>query len=272
MAAEFSTASSETSLAGLPLGALRALGTPSHPITDLRRLAARLGAKVAAAADFSEMQGLPGPQLLHELGERFGISIAIITRNIEELTAKDCPCVVLLSDGTSRLLVDAQTNGPFIVAGDGDTTMRVDRARLAAAASGGIFQARRIEPELRAAKAPMTLAMPSLQQAKSEAMSAHPFFRYLFKVSLEKRRLIFALAMAGFLSGLINLSVPIFTMVVFDRVIPHSAFETLWALIIGVVLLLGVDLMLRHTCAMRWEMLFRFQPLQFLVQSSSAAY
>jgi ATP-binding cassette, subfamily C, bacterial LapB len=251
MAVEFSTASPEVPLAGapsgnLPFGAARALGVPSHPITDLRRLAARLGAKATTATNFSDMQGLPGPQLLHELGERFGISIAIITRNIEELTAKDCPCVVLLNDGTSRLLVDAQANGPFIIAGDGDATTRVDRARLSAAASGGIFQARRIEPELRAAKAPMPTILPSLQQAKSEAMSTHPFFRYLFKVSLEKRRLVFALAMAGFLSGLINLSVPIFTMVVFDRVIPHSAFETLWALIIGVVLLLGVDLMLRH--------------------------
>ena len=254
MAGEFSTAPSEAPFAGVPLSAARTLGAPSHPITDLRRLAARLGARADTAFDFSEMQGLPGPQLLHELGERFGITIAIVTRTIEELTAKDCPCVVLLKDGTSRLLLDAQVNGPFIVAGDGEATTRVDRARLAAAASGGVFQARRIEPELREAKlsrsgvvsGASSAAMPNLQQGKPGATYAHPFFRYLAKVSLEKRRLVFALAMAGFLSGLINLSVPIFTMVVFDRVIPHSAFETLWALIIGVVLLLGVDLMLRH--------------------------
>jgi ATP-binding cassette subfamily C protein LapB len=61
-----------------------------------------------------------------------------------------------------------------------------------------------------------------------------------------QRRLVASLAVAAFLSGLIGLLVPVFTMVVFDRVIPHAAFETLWALILGVSLLLAVDLALRH--------------------------
>jgi ATP-binding cassette, subfamily C, bacterial LapB len=39
---------------------------------------------------------------------------------------------------------------------------------------------------------------------------------------------------------------PMFSMAVFDRVIPHAAFETLWALALGVTVALGVEMALRN--------------------------
>ncbi len=238
---------------GLPLSICRELGPPGHPIADLRRLAIRLGAQSAAMSDFSDLTGLPGPQMLHELGERFSLEIALVTRRIEDITPQDCPCIVLLKDGSSRLLLEAPASGAMVIAGDGETTIRVARVTLAAQASGGLFQARRIEPDLRSRPVSETprvttqaVRAEAFARAAEPSSNRHPLAAHLLQIAGEKKQLVLALAVAGFLSGLINLAVPIFTMVVFDRVIPHGAFETLWALILGVGLLLAVDLALRH--------------------------
>jgi len=49
-------------------------------------------------------------------------------------------------------------------------------------------------------------------------------------------------------AGLINvfaLAMPMFTMNVYDRVVPNAAVETLWALSIGITLVLGADMLMR---------------------------
>lgn len=50
---------------------------------------------------------------------------------------------------------------------------------------------------------------------------------------------------AAFLINLFALALPLFTMNVYDRVVPNHAIETLWMLAIGVALILIIDLMLR---------------------------
>ncbi len=214
----------------------RALGVPSHPLADLKRLALRIGAG-DAAVNLPEITGLPGPQMIEDLGQRLGVTFLLVTRDIGALTSADCPCVVLLADGTSRLVLEAHDNGALVLAGDGTSPSRADRRMLAASATGGAFIARRNERE-------EVDVSPGVVPAR--ATTANPVISFLLKTAFERRQLIIALAVAGLLSGLINLAVPIFTMVVFDRVIPHAAFETLWALLIGVGLLLGVDFTLRH--------------------------
>jgi len=59
---------------------------------------------------------------------------------------------------------------------------------------------------------------------------------------------------AALLINLFALAYPIFSMNVYDRVVPNHATETLWVLAIGVVLVLGSDLfikLLRSTLSTR---------------------
>ena len=45
--------------------------------------------------------------------------------------------------------------------------------------------------------------------------------------------------------NLFALAIPMFSMTVYDRVVPNHAVETLWVLAVGAVLVLGFDFMLR---------------------------
>ncbi|MES2906130.1 MAG: ATP-binding cassette domain-containing protein [Pseudomonadota bacterium] len=66
--------------------------------------------------------------------------------------------------------------------------------------------------------------------------------RYVFR---HHRRLIGQLVGGALLSNMFVIVLPMFTMALYDRVIPHQAMETLWALAIGVTIALVLDLALR---------------------------
>jgi ATP-binding cassette, subfamily C, bacterial LapB len=220
-------------------------GTAGHPIAGLRRLAIRLGgAGDAQLTGMTDAPGMPGPQLLQDISDRFGIDIALVSMNMLTLRPADCPCVALMSDGTSRLILDAPVGGALSVAGDGGAAVQVDRRILAVMASGGGFRGRKRLLEEKTLKLTPVMAAASLPPGVSSG--GQSLGNRLVALAFAQRGLVLALAIAGFVSGLINLAVPLFTMVVFDRVIPHGAFETLWALLAGVTLLLVVDLALRH--------------------------
>lgn len=63
------------------------------------------------------------------------------------------------------------------------------------------------------------------------------------------------LAMAGLLINLGALTVPLFSMLVYDKVVHNGIFDTLWALAIGVMLFLALELVLRRLRARQVERL-----------------
>ena len=82
------------------------------------------------------------------------------------------------------------------------------------------------------------------ERAETEAKplrSGHWFWGAL----LEQRFVYRDVLWAALLINLFALAFPMFSMNVYDRVVPNRAVETLWALAIGVVLVLGADLFMR---------------------------
>jgi ATP-binding cassette subfamily C protein LapB len=69
----------------------------------------------------------------------------------------------------------------------------------------------------------------------------HWFWSEVWKV----RREFWPVMLAALIVNLLALAVPLFTMNVYDRVIPNKAVPTLWVLAIGVFLALGFDFTLR---------------------------
>ena len=74
-----------------------------------------------------------------------------------------------------------------------------------------------------------------------KAKRAHWFWSEVWKV----RREFWPILLAALVVNLLALAVPLFTMNVYDRVIPNKAIPTLWVLALGVGLALGFDFMLR---------------------------
>jgi ATP-binding cassette subfamily C protein LapB len=120
-------------------------------------------------------------------------------------------------------------------------------------------EARVVYPEL--PDSPVTVALDGLQaQYLGTAIYARPSHRFdartpsvrkgrqghwFWSVIAESRPLYVDVLFAALLANLFALGMPMFTMNVYDRVVPNHAFETLWVLALGLLLMLLGDLVLR---------------------------
>jgi ATP-binding cassette, subfamily C, bacterial LapB len=76
---------------------------------------------------------------------------------------------------------------------------------------------------------------------KVAALRGHWFWSELYKL----RREFYPVLWAAFLINLLAFALPLFTMNVYDRIIPNRAISSLWVLAVGVVLAFAVEFALR---------------------------
>jgi ATP-binding cassette subfamily C protein LapB len=85
------------------------------------------------------------------------------------------------------------------------------------------------------------LIVKQLNEREKEERSGHWFFS-----SFRKSKWIYAQVMiAAMVSNFLSLATALFTMTVYDRIIPNGAFDSLIALSIGVIIALGFDFLIR---------------------------
>ena len=83
--------------------------------------------------------------------------------------------------------------------------------------------------------------MKPLSKREKEEKNGHWFFS-----AFRKSKWIYVQVMiAAMVSNFLSLSTALFTMTVYDRIIPNSAFESLVALSVGVVIALGFDFLIK---------------------------
>ncbi|MEN9894551.1 MAG: hypothetical protein RIR97_403 [Pseudomonadota bacterium] len=68
----------------------------------------------------------------------------------------------------------------------------------------------------------------------------HPSLRNIFFHTMRSRHILTVIALAC-VSNLLMFILPLYSMAVYDRIIPHKAYETLWALTIGIMIVLVID-------------------------------
>jgi ATP-binding cassette subfamily C protein LapB len=73
---------------------------------------------------------------------------------------------------------------------------------------------------------------------------------WFFSAFLKSQWLYWQVLLATIMTNILALSISIFTMTVYDRVIPNAAIESLIALTVGVVIALGFDFLIRYIRAL----------------------
>ena len=176
------------------------------------------------------------PETAEIIAHGLGISLKAENRSLGRIRKTQFPCLALDREGYAYLLLGRAGPDRLICRTEaGDETLGINR--LQKTFSGTLFFLR-------------PLASSGYDDDSSDTVADTPvdsIVRFLATEMLKRRPWALGqLALAGFVSNSLLVLLPIFTMAVYDRVIPHLAFDTLWALSIGMGLALAADLALRH--------------------------
>jgi len=189
--------------------------------------------------------GLPiGPdtagRLPLELAERAAARAGMATRlqrlALADLDAATLPALLILRQDQACILLGWDGAGDarsarVLLPETGQGTVRLSRADLEARYSGVVLFVR---PHFR------------FDAARAPAVQGISNTRHWFWSALLAQRFVYRdVLWAALLINLFALAFPMFSMNVYDRVVPNHAFETLWALAVGVLLVLGADLFMR---------------------------
>lgn len=216
--------------------------TGSVLLADLVSLLARVSGRDVGPGEIAALgRETPSREALVGLAEAHGYDLVFLETRLAAVAQEDFPVILLLDDRTS-LIVEAR---------DAQGDYRVRRAGRTEAMAAGELSLRESGTLLRLKSRPLPRerlidATPGQVAAVQEKPPLSPLMATVTEMTMLDNRALFGqLLLVAVLSNLLTVALPLFTMSVYDRVVPHMAVETLWALAIGVLIALGLDLALR---------------------------
>lgn len=176
--------------------------------------------------------GLLTPDVFRRAATRAGLASRISKRPIGAIRDELLPAILLMNGNDACVLLGWNADRTkarvlFSESGQAETEITIDR--LESSYAGHCIFAR---PRFR-----FDERSPELRKV----IHRHWFWGAL----AEHWPLYRDVLIAAFLVNLIAITIPFFTLNVYDKVVPNNAFETLWSLAIGVMILLLVDFGLR---------------------------
>jgi ATP-binding cassette subfamily C protein LapB len=177
-------------------------------------------------------EGRLTPDLFERAASRMGLSSKFVYRDAAEIESALLPAVVMLKGERACLLTGWDDNGEtarVVFPEHNEALVEVPAEELRADASGEVILCR---PRFRFdARAPRV----------GESVRGHWFWDAIRANAPIYRDVL----LAAFFINVFALALPLFTMNVYDRVVPNHATETLWMLAAGVILMLLADITLR---------------------------
>lgn len=209
------------------------------PLLDCLVELCRLHGQAASRASLSA--GLPlgrdgRGQLTLELAERAAARVGMATKlqrlPLDQLDTAALPVILVLRNNQACVLMGWDSDGAnarVLLPETGQGSVNLTRTELQARYSGVVLFVR---PHFR-----FDARTPEVRQAKT---------RHWFWGAMLQQRFVYRdVLWAALLINLFALAFPMFTMNVYDRVVPNNATETLWALSVGVVLIMCGDVFMR---------------------------
>lgn len=172
------------------------------------------------------------PKLLKRSAERVNLAANVLKKSLHTLRAEFLPVIVLLKDEKARVVtrIDREKNIVGVIfpeLGDAEVQMPLDE--LEERSSGYMIIAK--------AKFKFDQRTPQVGNVK---------LRHWFWGTLAENKHVYRdVLLAAFLVNMFALAMPLFTMNVYDRVLPNRSVETLWVMAIGIALIMVGDLVLR---------------------------
>ena len=171
-------------------------------------------------------------ELFPRAAERAGLAARLVKRPLGRMTGLELPAVLLLVDGRACVLaaIDRERGEATVLLPEtGLGESRLALAELERLYSGHALFAR---PRFR-------------QDGHLEHGVASEQRNWFWGTLFRSWRIYRDVLLASLMINLFGLTGPFFTMIVYDRVIPNLAFETLWVLALGIGTVYGFSLVLR---------------------------
>jgi ATP-binding cassette, subfamily C, bacterial LapB len=172
------------------------------------------------------------PALFKRAAERVNLSVTILKKPLDQIRAEFLPVtLLLLNDEACKLVsINKAANKARVIypeLGDGEVTVGLDE--IAAQYAGYVIVTK--------AKYVFDKRAPAVGKVR---------LRHWFWGTLaENKRIYRDVMVAAFVVNMFALAMPMFTMNVYDRVVPNRSVETLWVMAIGVAVIVIGDLILR---------------------------
>ena len=209
--------------------------SPEDPLLDcliqLSKIYDRPASRTALTTGLPLVENRLTVALISRAADRASLASRILKKPIDKLHNLQLPVILLLNGKQACILVEKMTNGDLRIL-QPETNMgekTVSKTELENLYTGyAVF----IRPKFRLERAPL--------DAKATS-SRHWFWGTIFESWRIYRDVIFA----SLLINVFGLVSPFFVLNVYDRVIPNSAFETLWVLAIGVTVIYAFAVLMR---------------------------
>jgi ATP-binding cassette, subfamily C, bacterial LapB len=185
--------------------------------------------RIKGGLALDEAGQLPLDQLDQAI-ERLGLRCELFTRPLAAWNAYDVPAILFLNDGRPVVLTEIRTESCLLRLPGNGTDIEVRSEALAALYSGQGVLVRHDASNDTARERPWDTPQKA-HWFWSEVRRERDQFGYVIAASLFINLLAFAL--------------PLFTMNVYDRIIPNKAATSLWVLALGAVFAITVEYFLR---------------------------
>lgn len=201
-------------------------------LVELTRIHGRPNTRAALVSGLPLEKGSLTPSLFARAASRAGLSAKVLRRPLDRIDDLLLPAVLLLENDEACVLMgwdESRQIARLLFPESGQGSVALSREALAERYSGIAIFAR---PHFR-----FDIRTPQVGDVK---------LRHWFWGALADQWPVYRDVLgAALLINVMALAMPLFTMNVYDRVVPNRAIETLWVLAFGVLLVICVDMALR---------------------------
>ena len=199
-------------------------------LVEVARLHGQVASRAALSAGLPLERGALPLSLAERAAERAGLTTRLQRQALTEIDAATLPAILLLQGQQACVLLSREgARCKVLLPETGQGAVSMELSALQARYSGVTLFVR---PHFRLDE---RTPRPRPQAADHWFWGPVKAQRFVYRDVL----------WAALLINLFALAFPLFSMNVYDRVVPNHAIETLWVLAIGVVLVLGSDLFMK---------------------------